>query len=653
MTMGPKSRGLLPGTLNHGLPARKPSRIWIRFSPIFALPSFSLLVLVRFYLLPSVFLNFLPWSASTKSPLPVDASDTDSSTFNWADITPTRTLRWHSCYSSQYDCARLDVPMDWQDPSEENRVVLAIIRLGATNLTDYRGPVFFNPGGPGGSGIWSMLDHGKELQTIIGRNHDLVAFDPRGVGNSVPRIDCWKHAQDRAVWELQDIGAVDAHPGLVYDSYARAQVMSQVCEANEDLGGEDGILAHSSTACHARDMLEILEQMGEQTLKYWGFSYGTVLGGTFAAMYPDRVERMVNDGNVDYQEWYTGAYLNFLHDTDKVMSSFYHFCHLAGPLQCAFYSSTPSQIESRLISLLDSTRLSPIPIPSSSEDTGPAIPQLITYTSLKRMLSTALYQPVLRFPRVAEVLSALEVRNATPYYHYTTSDDYSSLPSGGKHHPHLCFAETVPPSAPLSVPHEATPDAFAAIMCSDALPNTLSAQEFEDYAQRLQNISKAAGSVQVSFRLACVGRGNNVRPRWRFDGFKGGERIKTRFPILFVNNVADNVTPLISARKNSEVFEGSVVLVQEGYGHTSLAAGSKCTAEKIRRYFQEGEVPFSSGLDGDKEEEEEETRCVGMLPFGNELEKDVDINGEEDEEADEVGRAVRRLARRWKGGRSF
>jgi pimeloyl-ACP methyl ester carboxylesterase len=193
--------------------------------------------------------------------------------------------------------------MDWLSPlaNPSQRVVLAIIRLGARNrngnrnTTDYRGPVIFNPGGPGGSGIWSLLHHGRDLQTIVGDNHDIVSFDPRGVGASVRRIECWRGStQVRAMWDMRDVGVVDAHPGVLYDAVARAGAFSRTCEANLR---DSGILRHSSTTYHARDMLEILEQMGETKLKYWGFSYGTVLGGTFAAMYPDRVERMVNDGN--------------------------------------------------------------------------------------------------------------------------------------------------------------------------------------------------------------------------------------------------------------------------------------------------------------------------------------------------------------------
>lgn len=57
-----------------------------------------------------------------------------------------------------------------------------------------------------------------------------------------------------------------------------------------------GIMSHLSTASIARDMLEILDKTGHAKLRYWGFSYGTVLGGVFAGLYPDRVERLVSDG---------------------------------------------------------------------------------------------------------------------------------------------------------------------------------------------------------------------------------------------------------------------------------------------------------------------------------------------------------------------
>lgn len=539
----------------------------------------------------------------------------------WVDIPSSRTLRWHSCYDKQYDCARLDLPMDWLDPTDEQRVVLAIMRIRAnpdSKVGDYRGPVFFNPGGPGGSGTWSLRDHGKYIQTIVGDNHDVVSFDPRGVGASVPRIECWDTVQSRRFWELQEVGVIDSLPGVLYDAYARAEAFSQVCARELN---SSRILHHSSTVYHARDMLEILHQMGEQKLKYWGFSYGTILGGTFATMYPDKVERMVSDGNVDYKEWYHDSQINHLRDTDKVMDAFYTTCHAAGPQKCDFHAASPAKIKQRLDTLLTNLTLSPVIVPRSSS--GPDLPELITYSHVKRLISTVLYQPAHMFSSFATVLAALESRDGKPFYNLTLSN--SPAPST------LCALETIPPTVPISGPgQEDTPDAFPAIYCSDAPPFSLSAVQFSLYSSQLQNISSSCGAVYALTRLACAGR-SHIRPKWSLDQPVGAPN-GTGYPILFLANRADNITPLVSARNNSAAFPGSVLLVQEGWGHTSLAAPSRCTAGVVRGYFQEGMLP------------EEGRGCgVDVMPFRDE--EDLGFM-----EQDELSRAVWKLSMETKLG---
>lgn len=36
--------------------------------------------------------------------------------------------------------------MDWLEPSDDRRVVLAVSRIRATDKSNYKGPVIFNPG---------------------------------------------------------------------------------------------------------------------------------------------------------------------------------------------------------------------------------------------------------------------------------------------------------------------------------------------------------------------------------------------------------------------------------------------------------------------------------------------------------------------------
>ncbi|KAI1260403.1 hypothetical protein F5Y18DRAFT_256863 [Xylariaceae sp. FL1019] len=475
----------------------------------------------------------------------------------WNNIDPSRDLDWHSCYDGAFDCARLDLPLDWLDPTEEERVVLPIIRLRATETDDYRGPVFFNPGGPGGSGVFALKDRGVHLQTIIGRNHDLISFDPRGVGAATPRAECWSHREQSQLWELQDVGIVNAHPGIIYDVFARAVAFSRQCETQ--MMNESNLLHHISTASHARDMLEILNKLGHDKLKYWGFSYGTVLGGVFASLYPDKVERLVSDGNVDYEEWHHQNYINFLRDADKVMGAFFDLCHDAGPDSCEFHAETPALIEERLQSLLEKIRAHPVIVAPGEGllGTGPDMPQLITWSHVRRLISAALYRPISMFRQLASVLAALETGDGRPFY--------NMMELGGE----------TPPICPVK-----------AIMCADLPLLDDTAEDFVDFVESLNEVSQAVGDVNALFRLACIGR--SVRSKWRYDGPFAGN---TSFPILYIANKADNVSPLASAINNSQGFPGSVVLVQNSYGHTSLSAASSCTAQHLRDYFQHGKLP--------------------------------------------------------------
>ncbi len=77
----------------------------------------------------------------------------------------------------------MQVPLNYSEPSGGSAAI-AVIRIKSPLLIsgseDYRGPILFNPGGPGGSGVDFLLRTGKSLATIVGPQFDVVSFDPRG-----------------------------------------------------------------------------------------------------------------------------------------------------------------------------------------------------------------------------------------------------------------------------------------------------------------------------------------------------------------------------------------------------------------------------------------------------------------------------------------
>lgn len=60
--------------------------------------------------------------------------------------------------------------------------MIALVRRPAnvTDPKDYRGPILFNPGGPGGSGVDLVIGRGDKLSVVVGPEFDIVGFDPRG-----------------------------------------------------------------------------------------------------------------------------------------------------------------------------------------------------------------------------------------------------------------------------------------------------------------------------------------------------------------------------------------------------------------------------------------------------------------------------------------
>jgi hypothetical protein len=151
-------------------------------------------------------------------------------------------------------------------------------------------------------------------------------------------------------------------------------------------------------------------------------------------------------------------------------------------------------------------------------------------------------------------------------------------------------------------------------MCSDkryplneSLPNL--EKRFEDLA----NISHFA-DVWMGLMLGCDSYNiTPIDPPMRWDDHPAHKQkpIKTSFPLMFLSNTADPVTPLYAGVKMARRFVDAGLVEQKSEGHCSLAAVSRCTLKRVREYFEEGKVPEQPkwGPDGKKIEEGVWERC--------------------------------------------
>ncbi|KAK0445894.1 TAP-like protein-domain-containing protein [Armillaria borealis] len=472
------------------------------------------------------------------------------SDFDWSTIEPTSNLSWVDCYSD-YQCARFQVPIDYSNEGGD-KAALAVIKFSAQSETEYKGAVLINPGGPGGSGVTTLVSSGPLLASVIGNQYDMISFDPRGVGNSTPRAEFFPSKEEHSLWLASTnhfTWAVNTTSDQIPHLWASAQVVAELAKERDN-----GILNYISTDNVARDMLQISEAAGQEKLQYWGFSYGTVLGATFASLFPDKIERMILDGVLDMDGYYSGDWRNEVLDTEKDMQSFFDGCVAAGPDACEFYASTSEEISNKLDAIYQSLLTEPVPVIS------PSFYGVVDYAVLQTAVKNALYAPYTSFSVLAEGLVSLAAGNGSIIYAMQATYDPSSV-------------------------YDNSWEAEIAIACSDALNNTDSVADLFAYWDSIQGVSPFAVWLMTQ-RTGCSGW--KFHREGRFTGPVGGN---TSYPILLIGNTADPVTPLSMAHKTSSAFPGSVVLAQKSSGHTSSVASSACTSAHVQAYFQNGTLP--------------------------------------------------------------
>ncbi|MCX3062589.1 alpha/beta hydrolase, partial [Streptomyces beihaiensis] len=190
-------------------------------------------------------------------------------------------------------CGTVEVPVDYARP-DGRKIRLTVSRTEASgryagHRVARQGALVFNPGGPGGNGMYFPMVGVMPEWAHLAAAYDLVGYAPRGVGRSAPLscVDPAKFAKAPS--------QAPTHPSAVYKRrrVAHAKAYARECgERNRDL-------AHYSTPDNARDLDVLRAALGERKLTFLGSSYGTYLGAVYAQLYPSHVRRMVFDSAVD------------------------------------------------------------------------------------------------------------------------------------------------------------------------------------------------------------------------------------------------------------------------------------------------------------------------------------------------------------------
>ncbi|PKK44721.1 hypothetical protein CI102_12153 [Trichoderma harzianum] len=475
--------------------------------------------------------------------------------YSFDNIVPSANLTWTPCFDD-FTCSKLEVPLDYSNKSL-GTTSIAFIKLAGKNATIESPSIIINSGGPGGSGVDLLLTNQALASQMFGDQYNVISYDPRGVNNSGLTVDCFSgNTEARLVFNrLHRTGSTNVSSTSFEEQYYSSSIYGDWC--NNAVQNESTHGYYVTTPAVAQDLLTFIEAEAELAgqppsdakLWFYGISYGTVVGATFASMFSDRVERMILDGVLDAEQYYDNTWKDSVDQMDEAMEKFSSLCHSAGPGKCSFWGPTPANITARMNNIIRQLQNHPVPISGvPSRDT----PTLVTYSDLKALFVTTIYNPLLSFPGMADILHQVERGNVSALAGMFSGQDITS-------------------------------DAGRIIQCTDSYRRNKLAtiEEFKSYAEYTVSKSKYIGDIWpiVVETILLNGLGK-----------------PTPFPILVASNTIDPITPLSWARRTSSRFPGSVLLLQEGIGHTVVnQGGSDCYFEHVQAYLQ-GIVPPSNTI---------------------------------------------------------
>ena len=450
-------------------------------------------------------------------------------------------VHWAACNGRDgpkgYQCATIAVPRDPMDPAK-GTIGMALDRHPATGSRI--GSLLVNPGGPGDSGVDFLPSAVGYLSVtkVLLQHFDIIGFDPPGVGRTAP-IVCLGPA---GLQRYYDSNPVPTTPAQLSAYIAEVKTFNAGCQQRS--GAE---LPYVSTVDAAMDMDVIRRDLGDPGLTYLGFSYGTLLGATYAGLYPTRVRAMVLDGAIDPALPVVKSLDIQSAALEGELDQFFSWCRTNSKCQ---WKTGPDPLGS-FRSLMARVQSSPLPVRGSSRTVGAA--------ALLYGTAWGLYFTV-QWPFLGSALAQAAAGDGTEMMELF--DSYTQRQKDGTYSNEF--------------------EANVAVNCLDAPAPSVAALEAD--APAAAAAAPVYGVANLYSEMACS--------LWPVPatGHPGPITAPGSPPILVVGTTGDPATPYSEARALAGELQHGVLLTRVGEGHTAYPFSS-CIRSAVDAYLLHLTVP--------------------------------------------------------------
>ncbi len=482
-------------------------------------------------------------------------------------------LSWQPCTDPaltdadpSFLCATASVPLDYRKPTGA-KIQLALSKLPATGPGARIGSVFVNPGGPGAPGLDSPTFATAKLR----ERFDIVGFDPRGTGASTPPVRCAATSEEAASL---------LNPTFPLNPVQEATAANKAAQGAAGCKASATIATRMSTANVARDLELLRRAVGDAKLSFLGFSSGTLIGETYANLFPATTRALALDGTIDPLRFTAGRSsteaaqplderLKSYVGTDEAVTGFLAAC-AAAPGTCSFASpsaSTATQLRAKFKALLARIRANN----GVTVDLGDG-PTTLSYQDVIGMIYGELNVGIFTSQDLAGTLDALDVASQSQAAPIPSNDLKALIDTLRR-----WFQRPAPTT---TEPYDNFQDAFSTFICNDTVGPT-SSSPYVSFGRSSDQSYPGFGPFWIWTTAACA-----TFPVQDPDVYRGPWNTKTTNTILVLGNRGGDPSVRYSNAVLAQSTLGKARLLSvDMYGHTSYNLASSCVNDAVDNYL--------------------------------------------------------------------